>query len=279
MRFLLPLALAVCALAADKPPVDPPPVKVDKKIILFNGKNLDNWYVWTQPHQYADPKKVFNVENKVIHVSGEEWGGIATVKAYRDYHLIVEWKWGEKTWASRADKSRDSGILVHGVGEDGAYGRGKNGEPGIWLESIESQIIEGGAGDIILVGGKNRPKMTAQVRKDTRPGKREVWWQKGGEEMPRQGGRFNWFGRDPDWKDVKGFRGAKDVEKPTGQWNRHEVICDGDTVTNIINGVVVNYGYNSDHTFGKIQLQSEGAEIFFRRIELHPIKKHVSYKQ
>ena len=58
----------------------------------------------------------------------------------------------------------------------------------------------------------------------------------------------------------------------------HEVVCDGDTITNILNGVVVNYGYNSDHTQGKITIQSEGAEMFVRKVELRPIKKHVSYR-
>ena len=75
-----------------------------------------------------------------------------------------------------------------------------------------------------------------------------------------------------------GWKRAQDVEKPTGQWNRQEVICDGDTITYIVNGKVVNYGYNSSHTGGKIQLQSEGAEIFFRRVEMRPIKKHVSHR-
>src|SRR5581483_2972203 len=74
----------------------------------------------------------------------------------------------------------------------------------------------------------------------------------------------NWWGRDPAWKDVLGFRGRNDVEKPAGEWNRMEVICDGDTITNILNGYVVNIGTRSSLTEGKIQFQSEGAEIFFQ---------------
>jgi hypothetical protein len=248
-------------------PADPPPVKVTKKIVLFNGKNLNGWYTWLKENQYKDPNKVFTVQDKAIHVSGQEWGGVATKKAYRDYHLIVEWKWGTKTWPPRVDKTRDSGILIHGVGQDGSYNK-------TWLESIESQIIEGGTGDFILVGGKNKPQMTADIRMD---GKQMIW-QKGGTPTTRNSGRFNWWGRDPKWVDKIGFRGEKDVEKPAGEWNRQEIICDGDTITYIVNGVVVNYGYNSSHTQGKIQLQSEGAEIFFRRVELLPIKEHVSHR-
>ena len=262
------MAWTILALAAqDRPPVNPVAVPVKKTIKLFNGRSLDGWYTWLRDRGYQDPNKVFSVANGMIRVSGEDWGGLGTRQAFRDYHLIVEWKWGGKTWPPREKNTRDSGILVHAVGEDGAYNK-------TWLESIESQIIEGGAGDFIMVGGKNQPRMTCDVRMDGN----QAYWQKGGQPLTRDRSRFNWFGRDPNWKDTIGYRGPKDVEKPMGEWNRQEVVCDGDTITNIINGTVVNYGYNSSHTQGKIQLQSEGAEIYFRRVELRPIGKHVSHR-
>ncbi len=87
------------------------------------------------------------------------------------------------------------------------------------------------------------------------------------------GGRFNWWGRDPGWKDVLWFRGHDDVEKPPGEWNRMEVICDGDSITYIVNGCVVNAGTKASLTAGKILFQSEGAEIFFRKIEVRPLLK------
>ena len=247
----------LCAAAAYGQAIRP-----DKPLKLFNGRNLDGWYTWSRDSKYEDPKKVFTVANGVIRISGEEWGGIATREEYRDYHLIVEWKWGGATMGERKENARDSGILVHGVGEDGAYS-------GIWLESIESQIIEGGTGDFILVGGKNKPTMTSEVR---RLGN-ELYWQPGGESVTRSSGRFNWYGRDPNWKDTIGYRGPEDVEKPVGEWNRQEVIADGDSIHNIVNGVLVNRGTKSSHTAGKIQIQSEGAEILIRRIELRPVDK------
>jgi hypothetical protein len=54
------------------------------------------------------------------------------------------------------------------------------------------------------------------------------------------------------------------------------VICDGDKLTYLLNGVVVLHAYDSSHTAGKIQLQSEGAEILFRKVELRPITKRPS---
>ena len=72
---------------------------------------------------------------------------------------------------------------------------------------------------------------------------------------------------------MKGFRGKDDVENPVGQWNTLECVCDGDKITNILNGKVVNVGTQSSHTRGKILFQSEGAEVYFRRIDLRPLKK------
>jgi len=230
---------------------------------LFDGKSLDNFYTYLKPTKYEDPKKVFTVQKGVIHISGEELGAITTKEAYRDYHLIVEWKWGGKTWPPRVKNARDSGILVHSVGEDGAYG-------GIWMESIECQIIEGGCGDIILVNGKNRPSLTVETRVGAN---QELYWQKGGTPVTKDKGRFDWYGRNEAWKDTLGFRGRQEVEKPLGKWNRSEVICDGDSITNLVNGVVVMHGTKASHTAGKIQIQSEFAEILVRKVELRPLKR------
>jgi hypothetical protein len=259
MRILVAILLTTAAFCADQPQ---PVQRVTRTITLFNGKSLDGWYTWLRETKYEDPKHVFSVKDGMIRISGEEWGGIATRDAYRDYHLIVEWKWGGATWGQRKERARDSGILVHGVGEDGAAS-------GVWLESIESQIIEGGTGDIILVAGKDKPSLTAEVRTDA---KGETYWKAGGELRTRDRGRFNWYARDPEWKDVTNFRGREDVEKPAGEWNRQEVICDGDSITNVLNGVVVNKATQSSLTEGKIQIQSEGAEILVRKVELRKVR-------
>src|SRR6266849_7535502 len=214
--------IAVVILALPMPAQDPgQPISPSKKIVLFNGRNLDGWYKWLVENKYTDPKEVFTVRDRMIRISGEEWGGIATRQSYRDYHLIVEWRWGGATWGKRKDRARDSGILVHGVGEDGAH-------EGIWLESIESQIIEGGTGDFILVSGKNQPSMTENVREF----ERQYYWDEKGTPKTLDRNRFNWYGRDPKWQDTRGSRGPHDVEKPVGEWNRQEVIADGATLSN-----------------------------------------------
>ncbi|MFB3825361.1 MAG: DUF1080 domain-containing protein [Bryobacteraceae bacterium] len=253
---LLTLVFAAALAAAPQDAFAP-----TRKTALFNGKNLDGWYTWLRENRYQDPKQVFSVVNGAIRISGEEWGGLATRRAYRDYHLTVEWRWGSKTWGNRERRARDSGILIHCVGEDGAAS-------GVWMESIESQIIEGGTGDIILVGGKGRPSLTAAVREQGR----EIYWDRNGAPVTRNSGRIDWWGRSPEWKDEIGFRGLQDVEKPHGQWNRQEIYARGDKLKYVLNGKVVNEAYNLSHRAGKIMIQSEGAEIFVRKVEIKPAR-------
>jgi hypothetical protein len=234
-----------------------------RAIRLFDGKSLAGWYTWLRESRYEDPRRVFSVENGVLRISGEDWGGIATKESYRDYRLAVEWRWGGATHGNRKDKARNSGILIHAYGDDGAAS-------GVWLESIECQLIEGGCGDFILVAGKTKPSLTVECR--TGAGG-QLYWEKGGAPVARDAGRFNWYGRDPEWKDELGFRGRNDVEKPLGEWNLSEVVCDGDRITNLVNGVVVNEGRAARPSEGKIQIQSEGAEVLIRRVELLPLKR------
>jgi len=252
-----------CAQDARSFARDLPQLKTRQPIFAFNGKDLAGFYTYLREHKYADPARVFTVHDGMIHISGEEFGGLTTRDEFQDYHLIAEWKWGERTWAPRKESARDSGILLHCVGPDGAA-------MGNWMQSQECQIIEGGCGDFIMVPGLSKPSLTCETRTDSHG---QWYFEKGGTPVTRDSGRFNWWGRDLAWKDSLGFRGKRDVEKPAGQWNRMEAVCDGDTITNIVNGYVVNAGTKSSLTKGKIIFQSEGAEIFFRKIEIRPLIK------
>jgi hypothetical protein len=242
----------------------------DGPIRLFNGRDLEGFYTWIRDSQYDDPKQVFSVQDGMLRVSGDGYGGLITKKPYRDYHLIVEFKWGDKTWGDREHAARDSGILVHGWGPDGGFGN-------TWMTSIEAQIIEGGVGDILVLSGKDpesgevlTTSLTAEITKD-RDG--EKVWKKGGDRITLSSGRINWYGRDVDWVDKIGFRGEADVESPRGQWTRLEVIADGAHLLYRVNGVVVNEGFDAKPDFGKITLQTEQAEMFVRRFELWPLGK------
>ena len=91
--------------------------------------------------------------------------------------------------------------------------------------------------------------MTARARKG--PGRR-AGLRPARRETEFSDGRINWFGRDEDWQDRLGFRGRQDVESPYGEWTRLEVIADGDHLTNVVNGKVVNEGTRSSLTEGRI---------------------------
>jgi hypothetical protein len=249
--------------------------KVPKeRIELFNGRDLSPFYTWLKDTKYEDLRHVFKVEDGMVHISGDGLGCIATREAYRDYHLVAEFKWGSRTWSPREDRTKDSGILVHSFGADGAHG-------GVWMRSVEAQVIEGGCGDFIVVAGttpdSGQPlSISAEVAQDR---DKEWVWHKGGEKRVFTKGRVNWFGRDPDWKDVRGFRGKLDVESPDGEWTRMDVICEGSNITNIVNGVIVNQAFDVQPSAGKIQIQTELAEIFFRKIELWPLGQAPPYEK
>lgn len=239
----------------------------DETIQLFNGHNLDGWYTFLKERgRDNDPKKVFTVNKGMIDISGEEWGCITTEKEFENYHFVAEFKWGEKTYDSRIDKARDGGILLHSIGEDGAFS-------GIWMNSIECQIIEGGTGDFLVVGdGSDSFSLTSRVAAE-KQGRSHVFLPTGN-PATINGGRINWYGRDLNWQDVKGFRGANDVENPVGEWNKLECIVNQGNITVFLNGKLVNKAFDVKPCKGRIQIQSEGAEMFFKKVALTPLPKN-----
>ena len=233
-------------------------------IHVFNGKDMKGFYTFLKGHgRDVDPNKVFTVQDGMLHISGAEFGCVTSDQEFENFRLILEFKWGEKTCAPRENNARDSGLLVHSTGADGAYG-------GMWMHSIECQMIEGGTGDVLVVGdGSDAFSVTSPAAPEPQ-GDCPVY-QPGGKPVTMHKGRVNWFGRDPEWKDEKGFRGKKDVEKPIGEWNRYECIADGDKLTVILNGVVVNECADVRPHKGRIQIQSEAAEVFVRRVDVIPL--------
>jgi len=266
-------ALCVAPVPAQGPPA---PIAPSATVKLFDGSSLANFETWLVDHHSTDPQRVFSVVDQIdgapaIRISGERWGGLLTKEAYRNYRLVAEFRWGNLTWADRRTHARDSGVLLHAQGRLGNTGKDFNGP---WLRSVEFQIIEGGVGDILPVAGYEengetiRPTLKATTRKD-RDG--ETVYDPKGTLNIFSGGRINWWGRSEDWTDTLGFRGSKDVESPGTQWTRIEAIIDGPNLTYYVNGQLVNAATESSFASGKIMIQSEGAEIYFRRIELHPL--------
>lgn len=217
-----------------------------KAIVLFDGTNLDNFDTFLKTKGLnSDPDHVFVVENKVLHISGKEMGYVITKQPFHNYYLRAEFKWGEGTYAERAGQARDSGILYN-----------IQGQQKVWPNSIEFQIMEGGTGDFWLTDGA---ALTGRDGKRiTAPAGSAV--------------KIDRFGKGPS-QNVTGFRDPiGEVEKPHGEWNLVELVTHGDDVQQYVNGKLVNEGTNPLPAEGKILVQSEGAEVFFRDIKLYPLK-------
>ena len=192
---------------------------------LFNGTDLTGWYKFlgTQGLNH-DPEVVFTVQEGVIKATGKEFGYIATEAIYENFHLSLEFKWGEKKYPPRENEKRDAGILFF---TDATSDK-------IWPQSLECQIQEGDVGDLWLIDSA-----TAVVN--------------GIRTIPNNYTRVE---------------KNRDNELPHGSWNLVEVIADDGKFTFKVNGVVVNEGESPSIHSGRIVLQSEGAEVYYRNINI-----------
>lgn len=257
-----------------------PPITPDKPIILFDGKtvtDLSRFYTWLAEHAYQDPNCVFTVADQVdgapaIRISGQDFGGIVSRDSFSRYKLVVEFRWGALTWGHRTDRARNSGILLHCQGPDGNRAANMRGP---WIVSVEYEVLEGRTGDVILVSGykANGERWLPRAKMRATPG--DNYWNSQGElqEFVAGGKHLHWFGRDRNFKNVLGFRGPQEVEKPAGEWNLIEVVVDGDHFINYLNGVKVLELTEATLDHGRLLFQSEGAEVFYRRIEVHPLPR------
>lgn len=215
-------------------------------VVLFDGSSLDAFDRYLKSSGLnSDPGHVFAVEHGALHVSGTEMGYLITRRPFRNYYLRAEFRWGTGTFGERRGRTRDSGILYNVVGPQK-----------VWPRSLEFQITEGGTGDIYLTDG---------AALTDHEGRRAIGPPGSAVMIPR-------FGKVPI-QDVTGFRSPSgEVERPHGAWNVVELVNDGHVVRQYVNGRLVNEGTDPFPADGRILFQSEGAEIFYRRILLFPLR-------
>jgi hypothetical protein len=231
---------------------------------LFNGQNLDGWetYIGTpltgfeDLHSAATTDKVFQVVDvdgeKLIHISGEVNGSLATVDTCANYHLQLVFKWGETVYTTR-----NSGLLYHSFGDFGEA-------IGTWMVNIECQLKHENLGDTYLM---NNTCCETEVTKANE----QFTYSKGGE--------LTQFGKDFNGP---GIKKAVDAENPLGEWNTVELYSVGRTTVHVVNGKVTMVNTNTGKvedgkilplSSGKIQLQSEGGDLFVKSIQVKPIKE------
>jgi len=240
------LVLNLAAWAQAKPSV-PPHRKLSS---LFNGKDLTGFDTLLEKQGIAsDPNKVFIAENGMLHISGQEFGGLVTQKEYGNYYLRAEFKWGEKTYAPRDGKARDSGIQYN-----------ITGPLKVWPRMMEFQINEGGTGDMWVVGGTGAT-VGGKVYQSAESGTGAYI-------------RIPHIGRG-QLVNVTGYRDPiNELEKPHGQWNVLELVVDHDRIMYFVNGKLATLATNANTTQGKILFQSEGSEVFFRKMKIATLKLH-----
>jgi hypothetical protein len=237
---------------------------------LFNGRDLSGWTTWLRDSGRGDPRKVFTVNDGAIRISGDGYGYLATEREFDDFHLVVEFRWGQGVHAGRRGKARDSGIFLFARGPDGNSDDGE----GAFMAALEVNLFEGATGDFLLIRGKDVDGTPLHPEFRVESSRRAdadgwFWWEPGG--VPRtleRWGRVNWKRKSVDWADRFGFRGEHDVEKLAGEWNRVEVTSADGAVAVRVNGILVNAAEAVRPRKGKILLQCEGAEVFFRRVEV-----------
>ena len=231
---------------------------------VFNGKNLNNWdiYIGTALAGFDDlktsatPEQVFSVVTEngemAIRVSGHVNASLATKKAYGNYHFRMEYKWGKKVYTSQ-----NSGLLYHSFGPFGAG-------LGTWMSSIECQLMHENLGDAYMMGDSYA---TISVTKE------------GDRQMFAPGCGMRAFGNEQ--AEGKIARKSMDNENDAGEWNVIDLYCVGQKSVHVINGLKVMECNNISKiingeilplTEGKIQIQSEGSELFIRKAEIRKIK-------
>jgi hypothetical protein len=265
--LVLPAGVAV---AAETPP--DPISPTDGVIRLFNGKDLAGWYGWLKASGREDPHRVYSVRDGVIRISGEGLGYLATERTYKDYHLVVEYRWGKK--ANSQGVVRNSGVLLHAVGPDGGF---RN----TFMTCIECQLAQGCEGDLIVIRGNDQDgkAMPATITCKTEiASDGRTRWKPGGVKTVYSGKQFWWSKHDPAFKEKLDTRGRWDVASRLGQWTRLDCICDGNRITIQVNGVTVNECFDAWPSAGKILLEDEGNEIEFRTLELHPLEGRAKSK-
>ena len=283
LAITLALCVATPALAA---PLPSKPLKLmdipkpaGPATSLFNGHDLKDWDAWLG---YADPaltytrpaiapigatpqnaplraaifKVVVEDGRPALYVSGKTWGSLVHKGDFKNYHLRLQYKWGPGRWPPRETQAPNNGLLYHSHGAPGAVW-------GTWSQAVEFEIMTGSIGMVVPVG--DAISATTTVVDDPALIAPNLRFAPGGRAKTVQGGTADW--------NVEAYA---DAENPAGQWNTLDLYVLGDRAIHVVNGAPVlevrDLKANGQPlTHGAIQLQSEGAETFFRDIVLEPI--------
>lgn len=236
---------------------------------IFNGKNFEGWYTFLPSvGKNHDPNSVFKVEDGMIHVLDVEGkqpdtsGYLATIRNYGHVRVRLQYKFGPRHFGRRSPEARpDAGLLYYFFGPDN-----------VWGNNLELQIQKQDVGDLWINGSVS---VTSGVIAAGVP----IW---GGPFPFTIKSTFSTIHRRGMPPNLRRILKSGDFEHRDG-WNTVEAVLDGDRVTHIVNGVIVFTGYNVRRrdasnpsrwiplTAGKLCLEAEGSEVWYRNIDIKTI--------
>jgi len=232
---------------------------------LFNGKSLEGWSFFQDGVGNVDRLGAVSIaKDGILHFLPPSYRGaiappghIATVAEWDDFHLRLDFRYGETRWPPRRLQRRNSGILYHmGPQTDRLF-----------PDCVEFQLEEGDVGDAIMVNTL-------------------------GLQGPSLGGTPLWPNWIPDFPsdyqtpvragsyDRQWHRHAGDYER-LDDWNQVDLYAFGDQAAHLVNGRIVNSifrmvktdsdGNKVPLTKGRIALELEWAEVMFRNVIIRPL--------
>ncbi len=208
------------------------PESQSKSIALFNGKDLHGWHA-DVPDMEKDSslKTPFIIREGMLVSLGTPGGHLITDEVYENYSLDVEYRF--------AGTPGNCGVLVHASTPRALYG--------MFPKSLEVQMMHENAGDFWC------------IVEDIKVNDMEK----------RRGPKENWG--ITEGKERRIINLTDGTEKPLGEWNTMHIECAGNTVKVILNGVLVNEGFDCTVSRGQVAVQAEGSEVEFRKIALTPM--------
>jgi hypothetical protein len=203
-------------------------------ISLFNGKDLVGWTP-DVPERDTDPKgpPSFVVRDGKLVSLGRPEGHLLTNARYRDYRLVVEYRF--------SGKPGNCGVLIHASTSRALYK--------MFPQSIEVQLMSGNAGDFWVIR-EDIKTMEMEKRRPRTPGQQ-------------------WGSTEGDARRIVNLTDGS--EKPLGEWNSLIIEARGRTLKVWLNGDLVNEGFDATVDQGRIALQAEGAEVEFRKVQIGPL--------
>ncbi len=203
-------------------------------VSLFNGQDLTGWHI-DVPEMDNNPDAInpFIIRNGMLVSLGTPGGHLISDTNHQNFRWEIEYRF--------AGKPGNCGALVHASTPRALYD--------MFPKSIEVQMMHDNAGDFWCI--------VQDITAD--------------DMVERRGPKAEWGIDGQKKRRIKNLTDGS--EKPLGEWNRLTIECLKDKIKVWVNGDLVNYGYNATVSQGQIALQSEGAEVEFRKVNLTPITK------